>query len=389
MSELSLDRLLADVEARNPSLQAAVAVWNAAADRYPQQISLDDPMFQFMMAPGGLGKNDSGGWMAQASQKLPWPGKRELRGSVAAADADAMRGELGDMRLRLAETARMAFYDYYLADRLTEVNEANRRLLHQFRELARTQYEASKAMEQDILQADVELATTQSRATEFARDRSVAMARINTLMHLPPDNPLPPPSRLAVAEGLPAVESFHEAVVRSRPDLYAAHARVQAEEAKLALACKEYYPDVEVMAKYDAFWQPDLRPEIGMQMNVPLHNARRAAAVNEAEASVQQRRWEYQSLIDEVRFEVQSAHARAEQAQQVVGLYQERILPASRRNVESAQANYTSGKLDFLRLIDAQRQLNSQQEMYYQAVAEYHRRLAELDRAAGESVPIK
>ena len=91
MSELSLDRLLADVEARNPSLQAAVAVWNAAADRYPQQISLDDPMFQFMMAPGGLGKNDSGGWMAQASQKLPWPGKRELRGSVAAADADAMR----------------------------------------------------------------------------------------------------------------------------------------------------------------------------------------------------------------------------------------------------------------------------------------------------------
>ena len=259
-----------------------------------------------------------------------------------------------------------------------------------FTSLRRTQYEAGKAIEQDILQTDVELATTQSRATELARDRHIAVARLNTLLHLPPDNPLPPPSsRLAVAEGLPAVETFQEVAVRSRPDLYAAHARVQAEEAKLALACKEYYPDVEVMAKYDAFWQPDLRPEIGMQMNVPLHNARRTAAVNEAEASVQQRRWEYQSLIDEVRFEVQSAHARAEQAQQVVGLYQERILPASRRNVESAQANYTSGKLDFLRLIDAQRQLNSQQEMYYQAIAEYHRRLAELDRAAGESVPIK
>ena len=111
------------------------------------------------------------------------------------------------------------------------------------------------------------------------------------------------------------------------------------------------------MARYDAFWEPDLRPEIGMQMNVPLHNARRAAAVNEAEEGLLQRRWEFQNLIDEVRFEVQSAHARADQARQVVGLYEERILPASRRNVESAQANYTSGKLDFLRLIDAQRQV--------------------------------
>ena len=54
--------------------------------------------------------------------------------------------------------------------------------------------------------------------------------------------------------------------------------------------------------------------------------------------------------------------------------------------MESAQANYTSGKLDFLRLIDAQRQLNSQQEMYYHAIAEYHRHLAELDRAVGERV---
>ena len=77
---------------------------------------------------------------------------------------------------------------------------------------------------------------------------------------------------------------------------------------------------------------------------------------------------------------------RAEQARQAADIYAERILPVSRRNVESAQANYTSGKLDFLRLIDAQRQLNAQEEMHYRAIAEYHRRLAELDRAVGENV---
>jgi outer membrane protein, heavy metal efflux system len=385
--ELSLDELLVEVEARNPSLQAALAAWNAAAQRYPQAVSLDDPMFTYMIAPtSGLG-GDNGGWMTQFSQRVPWPGKRSLRGSAAAAEADAMRGEMGDTRLKLAEMTRMAFYDYYLSARLSEVNESNRKLLNQFRQLARTQYEANKATQQDVLQVDVELAGTQSRATELTRDSRVAAARINTLLHQVPDTPLPPPPvQLALSDGLPAVESLQQAAVRARPDLYAAHARVQAEEANLALACKEYYPDIEVMAKYDAFMPEDMRPAVGMQMNVPLHNARRSAAVSQAEASVQQRRWEYQNLLDDVRYEVQSADVRAEQARQVVILYRESILPVSRRNVDSAQANYTSGKLDFLRLIDAQRQLNAQQEMYYRAIAEYHRRLAELDRAVGARI---
>ena len=127
-----------------------------------------------------------------------------------------------------------------------------------------------------------------------------------------------------------------------------------------------------------------MRPQVGMQMNVPLKLSRRSAAVREAEARVQQRRWEYQNLLDSVRFEVQSAHDRASQSREVVRLYEEKILPASQRNIESAQANYTSGRLDFLRLLDAERQLYSQREMYYQAIAECHRRQAELERAVGQ-----
>ena len=87
-----------------------------------------------------------------------------------------------------------------------------------------------------------------------------------------------------------------------------------------------------------------------------------------------------------MRFEVQSAIDRASQSQQVIRLYEEEILPATKRNAESALANYTSGKLDFLRLIDAERQVYTQREMYYQAMAGHYRRLAELDRAVGRPV---
>jgi outer membrane protein, heavy metal efflux system len=388
LTELSVEQLVAEVQARNPSLQAAVAAWSAAAQRYPQQVSLEDPMFEYMVSPSGVGRtSDGGGWMVQFSQKYPWPGKRTLRGNAAAAEANAMQGDLGNTRLRLAEMTRMAYYDFYLAERMTEVNATTQKLLTQFREIARNKYTVNQATEQDVLQTDVEVANLQSRATELSRDVLVAKARINTLLHRMPDTPLPPPAtKLSVREALPEAVVLQGLAERARPDLYAASSRAQVEEANLAVACKEYYPDIAMVAKYDGFMPEDMRPQVGMQMNVPLQLSRRSAAVREAEARVQQRRWEYQNLLDSVRFEVQSAHDRAAQSQEVVRLYEEKILPVSQRNIESAQANYTSGKLDFLRLLDAERQLYSQREMYYQAIAEYHRRLAELDRAVGEPI---
>ena len=387
-AELPVEQLVAAVQARNPSLQAASAAWRAAAERYPQAVSLDDPMFTYMITPtSGLGTMDGGGWMVQASQKVPWAGKRALRGSAATSEAEAMKGDIGDARLRLSEAARRAFYDYYLAWRQMDVNTSTRGLLKQFREIATSKYQVGQATEQDVLQADVELGSLESRRTELTRDEQVAVARINTLLHREANHPLPPPpAKVAIAGSLPAAEALQEAATHCRPDLYALQARIRTEQANLALANKEYYPDVNLVAKYDAFMPDNMRPEVGMDINIPIRYARRSAAVCEAENRIAQRSAEYQDRLDEVRYEVQSGLDRATQSGRVVHLYEEKILPAAQRSLDSALANYTSGKLDFLRLLDTERQLFTQREMYYQSIAEYHQRLAELERAVGQPV---
>jgi outer membrane protein TolC len=387
---LAVEQLVAEVQARNPSLQAVSDAWRAATERYPQVVSLDDPMFTYMISPSGVGMDNGGGWMVQASQKVPWVGKRALRGSAAAAEADVMRGDIGDARLRLAEAARIAFYDYYLARRQIEVNASTRNLLTQFREIAWNKYQVNQATQQDVLQADVELASLESRRTELARDEEVAIARINTLLHRAADHPLPPPpAKVPLSDSLPAVEALQQAAAESRPDLFAQQARIRTEEANLAWACREYYPDVNLVAKYDGFMPQDMRPQVGLDINVPIRCARRSAAVREASNRIAQRRAEYQDRLDQVRYEVQAGLSRASQSQRVVQLYEQKIMPAAQRSLDSALANYTSGKLDFLRLLDAERQLNTQRAMYYQAIAEYQQRLAQLERAAGEPVGLR
>ncbi|MGO8689887.1 MAG: TolC family protein [Thermoguttaceae bacterium] len=382
---MSVARLVAEVEARNPSLEAADAAWRAAAERPAQATAWDDPMFGFSVCPGGVGLEQNGGWMVEASQKVPWAGKQALRGAAAGAEADAAGDALGDARLQLAAAAKIALADYYQAVRQEEVNRATAELLTEFRQIAKGKYEVAQATEQDVLQADVDLAGLEGRRAELQRDRRVAVARINTLLHRGADHPLPPPpARVTVAEGLPGVESLRESAQQRRPDLASQLARLRAAEANLELAAKDYYPDVELVAKYDAFMPVDIRQQLGMNLNVPLQRSRREAAVREAAARVAQRRAEYQDRLDQVNYQVQAAYERTVQQRTVIALYAERILPAAQQNMESARANYTAGKVDFLRLIEAQRQFHAQREMYYAALADYQRRQAELERAVGE-----
>jgi len=386
--ELSVDALVAEVEQRNPSLQAATAAWRAAAQRYPQAISLDDPMFEFMIAPAAVEGDE--GYILQLSQEIPWCGKREFRGAVAAAEAEMRQGEIGETRLRLAEAARRAFFDYYQAARILEVNAKTIALMKEFRDIARGRYEVNQATEQDVLQAELELAELQNRRADAVRDRQVTAARINTLLHREPTCPLPPPpEELSLPDSFPPGEVLQDMAVEARPDLFAQGAQIRAEEARLGLACKEYYPDLTLIARYDGMMmEEEMRPMVGVAMNIPIRQDRRRAAVCEATWRIQQQRAEYLRRVDEVRFEVQAARERLTQGGKIVRFFTERILPTAEESLESARSNYETGRIDFLRLLDAERQYYSQRERYYQAIADYFRRLAELERAVGAALPL-
>jgi outer membrane protein TolC len=388
MSELTVDAVVEQVLARNPSLAQMTAAWQAVSARYPQVTSLDDPMFGATVAPGSIGSNNVDfAYRLEVSQKLPLPGKLGLKGQSALATAAAAGSELDDMRLQLVESAKSGFYEYYLIHRAIAVNEENLRLLRRFREEANTRYEKVLAPRQDVSQADVELARQQERGLTLERMRKVAVARMNTLMHRPPDASLPPPpERLTLGDPLPAIEVLRPRALAQRPDLQALVNRIAAEEASLRLAEKEFCPDVEVMAAYDAFWQPPqqaLQPQIGVRLNLPVQRQRRHAAVVEAQARLAERRAQLESRIDELHFQLQAAYEQVTESEQVLRLYEKTTLPAARRNVQDARSAYEAAKTPFLSLIEAQRNQVGLLDRYYEVLADYFRRRAALERVIG------
>ena len=347
-AELSIDALVQQVLAHNPSLAQMTAAWQAASARYPQVTSLDDPMFGASLAPAGLGSQGDGsrGYRIEVSQKFPWCGKLALRGESARAEAAAAGNEVEDTRVQLIEAAKSAFYDYYLVARAIEVNEDTLQRLAQFRAdadaLYRTPPRDRKVSFQEVVQAEVEIGRQRERQLTLGRMREVAVARINTLMHLPPDASLPPPpTEIAVKESPPDTAAIRSLALARRPDLQALANHIAAEAAALGLAYKEYYPDVEVMAAYDGFWtEKPLQPQIGVRLNLPVRYARREGAVEEARARLVQRQAELARQIDQVSFEVQQAAAQVRESERTVRLYEKSILPDADLNVKTARADY-------------------------------------------------
>lgn len=386
--ELSVEVLIDQVLARNPSLAQMVAAWQAAAARYPQVTSLDDPMFGGTVGPASIGSDDVDfAYRLEISQKYPFPGKRCLRGQTAQAEARAAGHDVEDMRLQLVESARSAFYEYFLVDRALAVNQQALKLLKEFRDNAESRYKTALVPQQDVLQADVEIGRQRERQLTLERMRQVAVARINTLMHLPTQTSLPsPPQQIALGEAIPDVPLLQAQALAQRPDLQAVADHLAAEQAALALAHKEFCPDFEVMAAYDAFWQrpeQDLRPQLALRMNLPVRTARRCGAIVEAEARVAQRRAELEKQKDQINFQVQEACAQVQESEKAVRLYTETILPAAEANVKAAQSAYVTGKTPFLSLIEAQRNLVGLRDRSYEVIADYYRRKATLERVIG------
>jgi outer membrane protein TolC len=392
-AELGVETLVEQVLARNPSLAQMVAAWQAARARYPQVTSLDDPVVAATLGPGTFSPDDPAvrfAYRLEVSQKYPWPGKLALRGENALAEARAAGNEVEDMRLQLAESARAAFADYYLAGRALEVNAESLRLLERFSRSAQARYEkVPGANRQDVLQARVEIGRERQRRLTLVRLREVAVARINTLLNLPPDAPLPaPPRALPIPDGLPGPEALRAAALARRPDLQAAANRIAAEQASLALAHKEFYPDLEPFLMYDRFMgnmpeNRDLATMVGVRLNLPVRKSKRWAAVAEAQARLDPRRAALARQTNEVNFEVQQAYAQVRESDRTVRLYEETILPAARENVEAAESAYESGKIPFLSLVEAQRGRVGLLDRYYEAVADYFRRRATLEQVTG------
>lgn len=380
---LTRSALLDAVLERNPSIEAARQSWTAALEQIPQASSLDDPMASYSLAPLSIGSSDASfGQVLRLGQKLPFPGTLRLRREAAEASAGAAGHGVEEVQQRLALMASLLYDDYWLVGRALSITDEHIDLLESFKRVATSRYATGAAPQQAPIQAEVEAAHLLHRQVVLRAERRKLAAQLNALLHRPPGTALPPASdRLDI--DLADSQSV-EAGAAARPEIAGQQADLEALRARIGLEKLRLKPDFEAMASYNSMWgDPDHRWMVGVGLRLPVWRQRLRASVAEAEARLAAAEGELAALTDKIAAEVEVAIAAIEEAEHVVRLYRNRVLPAARDQVAAARASFETGEGSMLGLIDAERSLLAAELSHEEALASVASSRAELDRALG------
>jgi outer membrane protein TolC len=378
---LELDSLLREATANNPEIRAAQQRWAAAKAMIPQAKTLPDPLVTF-----GYEKVVEREWTYGFSQELPFPGKLRLRGEVATREAARLEQEYLAGPLKIIARLKEAFYDLALVHISMEIVEKSRLILRDFEHTAQTRYAVGRGMQQDVFRAQTEVSRLLVRLATLEQRKESLHADINRLLNRPPSDPMGRPQPIQVTP-LRRNLSDLNALVEAAPLLQAQTQDVERGEQTIALAQREYLPDfaVSVSGVHNETMRKD-GYQLMLGVRVPLYYAtRQRAGVREAlarrEAAVQDLR----AIRQELLFRIKDNVVQARRAEQLIAILQDAILPQARLTLESAQAGYAVGKVDFLTLLSSLLTLQDNELELHGEVVEHEKAVARIEEIIGST----
>lgn len=393
-----LAALIAEAIDNSPEVAAARSELDAARRRIAPAGAFEDPMLEFgvINAPLdslSLRREEMTMKMLGFGQKLPFPGKRDLRRGVATAEAEGVEQAVRETTNRVVRDVRLAYEDLVFNAEAQRILARTRGELDNLAAIARSRYNVGQAVQNDVLDAQTELERLHAEELQLKRERTVLLSELRRLLGRITED-----AAIEVTEPqlLPAAEpaaSLHEYALANRPRLLALQALVDRGTRSIELAQREYYPDFELKLEYGQRERaPDGMPRDDMVsltvgVNLPIwRKSRLDPQVAEARAmrGVAWNMLEAEKL--ETTTSIDSQLAIARQWRDTAGLYRNSLLPQVRASVESALAAYRVGRVDFLTLRQAQlRELEVSTE-HAAAIAGHNKAAAEIDLLLGRGV---
>lgn len=393
-----LRRLLADALRNNPEIKALDSEQQAAQSRIAPAGALDDPMLEagivnLPVESLRFNREDMTMKMIGLSQRLPYPGKRELREQVAAKEAGVIGFNRQEVVNRVIRDVKLSYFDLAFAVESARLVQNNRIVLEQFLRVAESRYAVGQATQADVLKAQTQLSKMLDEASRVGRERLTieaelvrAIGRYESLANVVP--PMP-----EIAEVTFDLDALQKQARGSRPQLAALQSSIERGEKALELARKEYLPDFDVRFQYgqrdrtsDGLRREDMVSLI-VAINLPVwRQNKRDPRVAEAQAMRDQALSMYKAQENELDAKLRQQIAVAEQSRRSLRLYDTGILPQSRLAVEAALSAYRVNRIDLLTLLDNRMTVYGFELNRAQAIVNYNKALAEIDFLTGKEL---
>jgi outer membrane protein TolC len=386
---LSLTQALDAARRSNPEIRVALKRWDASRKKIASEATPDKPRLDIerMYAPSGKTPlNGADEKSVSITQEFPFPTTLYLRGSRAS-KAAAISEQVYRAKVRevLAKT-RTSYAMLYLSFKSRGLLDENIDLMRRFAKVAESKFAAGTGGQSDALKAQVELTKMLNMGLVVNQERELASAMLNALMGRSAGENLGTPRDLEPGRLEKAREELEAVAFSRRPELRQAVLAAELSRTSLSLAKSEFLPDI--MLSYRSRKDPmrGRTSDAVLGLTIPLWFWKPAAMIAEASAEKEMAEAELEAARLMTASDLRTAFVRAQTAQRLAESYQTSLLPQAESALTVAEAGYRAGRTGFLDLLDAQRSLLNFKLEYYQYLADYEQRAAELERVIGEEL---
>ena len=364
-----LRELIQELERQNPSVIGGQKAYQASRFESTQASALPDTNVMVQHFSVGSPRPFAGYTNSEfayigvgASQDLPFPGKRKLRGEVAGRGSETTRLSAEVIRQDAIQRLTIDYIQLSYLQRTLALLEENNRSLGDIEKIVESRYRVGQGNQQEILKAQLQHTRILNEITMHHREVGELQAEIKALLNRPQQSEdilTEPLSPTAITSLPPTAQS---AELRSQS------ARLAQTEAAARLANLETRPDFNVQY----MWQhtdDKFRDYYMATFGIRMPNRSRAkAALAEANLKQEQANAEYQAAQRELESAVQKQLVRIHTSDEQLKIYREGLIPQSTASLRAATASYESGKQDFETLMSAfndvlQLQIESQREL--------------------------
>ncbi len=387
---LPLQQAVDQALAHNPGIQAAVQRLAALRERPLQARSLPDPMVSAgynasgWPYPGaGLGKEPTANIGLSIRQDIPYPGKRQLRATLADREADTQAIQLEATRRSIASRVKQAYFRLAYTYAAGDVLARNRALLDTLLQVSETRYGVGQAAQQDVFKAQAELSILEVRQERLRHERLQREAELNLLLASAPGSPLGRPESLEFHELEPTIDVLLAGAREQAPFVRRERANVDRAQVAIDAAKKDYKPDFAVEGGYFTMGSMPPMWEFRFDVAVPMQRARRAAAVREQVALRAEAERVLEATGRDVEEQVHESFHMATTASRLARLYRDSLLPTFRLALDSSLSGYQSGRVDFLAVLTNFASLFEYEMAYFDQLADFHVAASRLEEMTG------
>lgn len=327
----------------------------------------------------GLGSRETS---VRLSQEVLLGADRLKRKQVAGFEKELAGWDYESARLDVLTGVTQAYVTVLEAQRQVQLQEELVGISLELYQTVKSQVQAGKVSPLAETRARVQLSNTQIDLRRARQNLEAVQGNLVSFWGEEDPQFKVVTGKLDMEETLPELEDL-SAYIERNPDVARWMTEIAHRESIVGLEKARQIPNPSIGGGYLRFNDVDAEAlSVGISIPLPVFNLNRGN-IKAARYQVRQAETDQIAARVEAKRALQSAYRSVEAARQEVILSEDEVLPGSQRALEAAQTGYRQGKFDYLEVLDAQRTLFTSRTRYIQALGEYNRAVAEVERLIG------